>query len=83
MDEITIKKRGGEVEYFSYDKLVVAIGKTGVPLKEAEKIAENIKKWLISKKKDVITSSQIRDKIIELLKRKFPAEADSFQAYKK
>jgi 2-phosphoglycerate kinase len=83
MDEVTIKKRGGEIEYFSYDKLVVAIGKTGIPLKDAETIAEKIKKWLIKKKKSVITSNQIRDKIIELLKNKFPAEADSFQAYKK
>lgn len=84
MNNIKIKKREGGYEYFNIDKLIVSIGKSGVPLKESEKIAKKIKKWILSEKNSgQVDSNKIRDKIIKLISKKFPAEADSFRAYKK
>ena len=84
MDKVKIKKRGGDTEDFNFDKLLVSIGKTGIPLKDSENIAKNIQKWILkSVNKDSITSSLIKDKVIEEMYKDFPAEADSYKAYKK
>lgn len=84
MDELKIKKRDGRIEEFNLDKLIISIGRAGVPLVESEKYAEMIKNWLISlTEKGAIESGRIRDKIIELLGKDFPIEADSFKTYKK
>jgi hypothetical protein len=84
MNNITVKKRGGETEVFVFDKLLASIGKTGVPLKEATAIAEKINAWvLLPANKGSVTSVQLRDKVIEYISGNFPAEADSYKVYKK
>lgn len=84
MNDIFINKKSGGNEIFNFDKLLASIGKTGVPLTGAIKICKNIEEWI---KKQVkikpVASSQIRDKVIKLLSKDFPAEAESYKVYKK
>lgn len=82
--EIIVQKREGGEELFSFDKLVVSLGKAGVPMEACEEIVAKIEAWAKdSVNKGRVTSTQIRDKVIEFLTADFPVEADSYQAYKK
>ncbi|KKQ52675.1 hypothetical protein A2865_00240 [Candidatus Woesebacteria bacterium RIFCSPHIGHO2_01_FULL_39_17] len=84
MNDISVKKRDGRLEAWSFDKLVTAIGKAGVPFEAAQKIAGNIESWAkTAAQKGVVASTEIRDKVIEFLKEEFPSQADNFQSYKK
>lgn len=81
--EITIKKRDSVVESYSFDKLVTSIAKAGVPIADSDRIAKSVEEWMKSTKAREISSSEIRDKIISLMVTEFPAEADTYKAYKK
>jgi len=72
------------LEEWSDDKLIASIQKTGVSTDDAQEIANKVKDWVkANTKNNIIDSVQIRDKVVELLKVNFPAEADSYQAFKK
>ncbi|OGM05576.1 hypothetical protein A2715_05840 [Candidatus Woesebacteria bacterium RIFCSPHIGHO2_01_FULL_39_32] len=82
--EIQVRKRDGNLEPWSYDKLVAAIGKAGIPVQEAEEIASSVQSWAQQSAVDGnIDSTQIRDKVIEALKSQFPSESRNFETYKK
>jgi len=84
MSDIQIRKRGEGMEGWSFDKLLASITKSGVPLTDAERIAKSVEAWAIKAVKvNAVDSIKLRDKVIELMKNDFPAEADSYQAYKK
>lgn len=85
MANLKVKKRDGNTEDFSYDKLVVSIGKAGVPETNAEEVASQVATWTqnTAGESGEIGSSEIRDKIIELLSNDFPVEAENYRAYKK
>lgn len=82
-NNLTVKKREGGEEPWNYDKLVASINKSGVPLLEAENIAKNVENWARETAEGPIESTLIRDKVIELMKENYPAESDSYLAYKK
>ena len=84
MAEIKVKKRDGKVEVWDYNKILTSIGKSMVPLKKAEEVATSIEKWIKEEAaKGIVTSTQVRDKVIEVLKEIDPVAADNYQAYKK
>jgi transcriptional regulator NrdR family protein len=84
MSEIKVKKRDGNVEEWSYDKILNSIGKSMIPLKKAETVASSVEKWVKETGgKNVVSSTEIRDKIIEILKEVDPVAADNYQVYKK
>ncbi len=84
MDDITIRKKGEGIENWSFDKLLASITKSGVPLADAERIAGSIEAWAKEAVKiSAIDSIKLRDKVIESMKKNYPTEADSYQAYKK
>ena len=84
MANISIRKNSGENEDFNFEKLLASIGKTGVPLKDAVEITKNIQAWAeSSKNNNSVSSTQIRDKVIESLSIDYPAEADMYKTYKK
>jgi len=83
-DEIKVKKRDGKVETWDYDKVLASIGKSMVPLKKAEAVATAVEKWMNEQKgKVAVESTEIRDKVIEVLKEVDPVAADNYQVYKK
>ncbi len=84
MQDLQVKKRDGTLEPWSLDKLVIAIGKAGISISEAQALATKIEDWARSVAKEgVVESTQIRDKVIELMKVDFSAESANYQTYKK
>ena len=84
MSEIKVKKRDGKVEAWDYDKVLASIGKSMVPLKKAETVAMSVEKWLKKAAvKGVVTSTEVRDRVIEVLREVDSVAADNYQAYKK
>jgi 2-phosphoglycerate kinase len=82
--DLKVKKRDESLESWSYDKLVTSINKSGVPIDDAERYAKEVQEWSSSNAKDgVISSVAIRDRVMEVIKNDYPAESDSYQAFKK
>lgn len=82
--DINVKKRDGNIEPWSYDKVLAALTKAGVPLVNAEELASRVQEWAKTASPDgTVESTQVRDKLLELMKIEYPVEADNFQAYKK
>ena len=84
VEEIKIRKRDGSLESWNYDKILISITKVDVPLEAAEKATTDIEGWAKENAKDgVISSTQIRDKVIKTLTELDPIAADHYIAYKK
>ncbi len=84
MKNLKVEKRGGEIENWNYDKILLSIGKAMIPLERAEKIASQVEEWAKSQaKKGVISSEDLKDKIISLLKESDPISAEAYRVYKK
>jgi transcriptional regulator NrdR family protein len=81
---LIVVKRNSEREAFSYDKLISSFLKAGIPMQNAEEMSKNVQNWIMENvKAGEIESSVIRDKIIEVMSKDFPGEADSYQTYVK
>lgn len=84
MADLKVEKKGGEIEDWSYDKVLLSIGKSMIPLKKAEELARQVEKWANSKAKEgVISSEELREKVIEVLKENDSVAAESYRLYKK
>lgn len=82
--KLKVKKRDTSLEDFSYDKIIASLTKTGLSVKDAELVTQDIVGWAISNAVDnTITSVELRDAIIKRLSQEFPVEADSYSIYKK
>lgn len=81
---INIKKRDGVLEEWNYDKVLTSIEKAMIPLQKAEQVANSVEKWIKeSSAKGQVTSTQVRDKIIELLAEVDPVASENYKVYKK
>lgn len=84
MSDLKVRKRDGKVEIWNYDKVLASIGKSMIPLKKAEAVASAVEKWAEkSAGKGVVSSDEVRDKVIEILKEIDSVAADNYQVYKK
>lgn len=82
--DLKVKKKDGELEPFSFDKLIASMTKAGLNIEEAENTASEIKNWVVSSSGDgTVESSKIRDKVIEVVAKVDPAASDSYKAHKK
>lgn len=84
MEQIKIKKRDGRLEDYIYDKLLASITKAGVVIEDAESLAKEVESWLSEEsKKGYVESVEVRNVVFNKMNSEFPAEADSYQAFKK
>ena len=84
MQELKVRKRDQSEEDWSYDKLLASIGKAGVEIKEAQIIASKIESWAGSSSENgIVDSEKLREKVFEVMKDTHPAEADSYQVFRK
>jgi len=82
--DLQVKKRDGNLEPWSFDKLLASFNKAGVPNENSETLAEEVQSWAQENaEENVIPSVTVRDKVIEVMSRDFPAEAETFRVYKK
>lgn len=81
---LKVKKRDGYYETWSSDKLITSMGRAGVPIEDAQKFADEIYKWALQASTDgIITSTSLREKVIDLIKKDYPTEAENYKTYKK
>lgn len=79
-----VQKKDGVQEDFDRNKIVHGVIKSGASLDEAEKVTAEIEKWLpLTAVDGVITTSDVRVKVLEILGTVNPTAASVFQNYKK
>lgn len=81
---VKVQKKDGRLEDFNRDKVSGGIVKSGASPEEAENIAVQIETWAQGAAVNgVVKSSDIRVKVLELLRPINSAAAATFEAYKK
>ena len=84
MPELQVRKKDGSVEPFLRDKIYNGVVKSGGTPDQADKVVADIEAWAPSVAAEgIINSSDIRIKVLELLKMENPAAAEQFETYKK
>lgn len=81
---LNVRKRGGDVEAWSMDKTINSVGVAGLTVRESEAVGALVEEWAKrTAQNNEISSIQIRDKVLELLRVIDSVAADTFEAYKK
>lgn len=84
MPEIKVQKRNGRLEDFDRKKVSDGVVKSGASSEEAETITTQVETWVQGVAVDgVVKSSDLRAKVLELLRSVNPEAAASFEVYKK
>lgn len=78
-----VQKRDGSIEDFERKKILLVLIRAGTPPDQAERILNDIESWLNSQNLEVIPSSDIRLRIINILKRINPQAARGYKLYRK
>jgi len=79
-----VQKRDGKLEGFDRSKISNGVVKSGATPEQAEKIASQVEVWAqVAAVDGVIKSSDVRPKVLELLRSANPEAADNFEAYRK
>jgi len=83
MDNLKVRKRGGDTEEWSYDKVTNSIGVAGLSTKEAEAVASLVEEWAKRNAQNgVVSSTGVRDKVITILRAVDNMAADTFESYR-
>ena len=81
---IKVEKKDGALEEFDRNKISGGVIKSGATPEEAAKIAGEVETWVQSVAVEgVIKTSQIRDKVLDLLRVANPTAAATFETFKK
>jgi len=81
---IQVEKKDGRKEPFDRNKVSAGVTKSGATPEQADSIASQIETWAQGTAVDgVIKASDIRTKVLELLRTANPQAAGKFEAYKK
>jgi transcriptional regulator NrdR family protein len=84
MDGLKVRKRNGGLQDFDRQKIANSIAKAGGLLEQAEDIAVQVENWAQGTAVDnVIASSAIRTKVLELLRISNPEAAEGYEQYRK
>lgn len=84
MPELKVEKKDGRMESFQREKVSGSVVKAGGTPEQGESIASQVENWAPSvAQNSVLKTSEIRTKVIELLKGVNPEAAARYEAYKK
>jgi len=84
MPELKVRKKDGRIEPFDRGKMASGIQKSGASPEEAEKITSQVEAWARSAAIDgIISSAELKSKLLELLRATNPTVATSFEQFKK
>ena len=81
MMKITVIKRDGSTEAYDRHKMVRVVQAAGLNSSQAEELAEAVDSWIHNENLITLTSLQIRDKVLEELKRIHKPSADLYAWY--
>ena len=80
---VKIQKRDGRTEDYERKKLLLSLIRSDSPPDQAERILSNIESWLTTQEGEIIKSSEIKTKILDILKRINPQAARVYKTYRK
>ncbi len=70
---LRIKKRNGDIEQWNYSRLVDSLQDSGIPAEAADSLVLLVEAWARTVcDNGIITSNEVREKIIDLLQQNFP-----------
>lgn len=79
-----VQKKDGSLEDFDRNKILNGIVKSGAMPEQAESVTKQVESWVQNVVVDgVVKSSDIRTKVLEVLKTVNPQVATSFETYQK
>ncbi len=79
---VIIQKKGGETENFERKKAHLSLIRAGTPPDQAERIVDDIETWLSSQSTEIVSSSEIRQRIIDVLKKINPQAARGYKIHR-
>ncbi len=82
-NKIQVKKRDGSLEDFDQTKIARVVTVAGLTHEQGQKLAAEITNWAQTNSNSFITSFQIRDKVIEELRKLNPNAANLYAWYEK
>lgn len=83
-DNLQVEKKDGSLEPFDRAKTKASMVNAGASDSQAESLTTQIEGWAKQTAKEgVVKSSQIREKVLEVLRPVNPEAADAFEKYKK
>jgi len=79
-----VLKKDGDLQDFDWQKIVLAVTKSGATEEEASKVAMEVEGWLNSVAQDgVIKSYDLHVKVLEVLKALNPTAGAAFETFRK
>lgn len=78
-----VKKRDGSMEEFQREKIERVVVAAGLSEEQAKALSQNVVGWVDGQKDREITTLNIRDRVLEELKRVNKSAADVFEWYEK
>jgi len=79
-----IRKRGGGLEPWNIEKTINSVAVSGASIKMSEAMGKLIEAWAEKIAKDgVVSSLQVRDKVVEILAIVDEMAAEAYKAFKK
>lgn len=79
---VKIKKRDNSLEDFDREKLRRSVLAAGLSKENANDIVNQIETW-VQQGEDVVSTAQIRSKVIDLMESKDPEATKNYKSYKK
>lgn len=83
MKKIMIIKSDGSTEEFQPAKITRVVMSAGLSEEQAKTLAQNVTDWVNSREQEKITTLQIRDKVLEELRKINSYAAGLFEWYEK
>jgi transcriptional regulator NrdR family protein len=79
-----VEKKDGKTEEFDKNKVLTGVTKAGGSAEEAQKVLEEVEAWLPEVAEDgVVKSSDVRTKVLAVLRTVNSEAAKTFESYKK
>ncbi len=79
---IQVRKKDGSLEPFDRQKVFQSVVSAGLPEVNAENITNQIELW-VQQSEDIISTAEIRKRVIGLLEAENLQAAESYKRYKK
>jgi 2-phosphoglycerate kinase len=79
---VQVRKRDGRLEDYNRQKLYQSVIAAGLSETEADSVADQITNW-VQQSDEVVSTQQIRDRVIQFLEINNPEVSEKYKSYKK
>jgi transcriptional regulator NrdR family protein len=83
LNNLKVQKKDGAMAAYDRIKILASVTKAGATPDQSEQIANGVENWAVSSTNGIVTSAEIRTKIIELLNPVNPTATQTYESYVK